>query len=330
MGKRVLVIRFSSIGDIILTSPVVRCLKRQLPGAEVHFLTKKQFEPLLAANPHVDKTWLYDGDFSAILPGLKTAGFDFIIDLHRNLRSQYIRLRLGVPAASFPKLNVRKWMAVRLKADILPQVHIVDRYFRAVRPLSVENDGLGLNFFIPAGEEVDLLSLPEIFRDGFVAAVIGGRHHTKIFPPDKVAAVCSQLNLPVVLLGGPEDRERGEAIAGMTGGRALNACGRYTFNQSASLVRQARAVLTNDTGLMHVAAAFRKPVASVWGNTVPAFGMYPYMPGDDSFRSLMAEVEGLSCRPCSKLGYDACPKGHFRCMMDIDTEIIADFLNRQS
>ncbi len=95
MGKRVLVIRFSSIGDIILTSPVVRCLKRQLPGAEVHFLTKKQFEPLLAANPHVDKTWLYDGDFSAILPGLKTAGFDFIIDLHRNLRSQYIRFRLG-------------------------------------------------------------------------------------------------------------------------------------------------------------------------------------------------------------------------------------------
>ena len=323
---KVLVIRFSSIGDMVLTTPVLRCLKMQLPGAEVHLLTKKKFASLLAANPYIDRTWAYDGDFDTLLPNLKAEGFDFVADLHHNLRSRYVRFRLGVPSAAFPKLNVRKWLAVRLKTKSLPDIHIVDRYFVAVRPLGVVNDVAGLDFFIPEGDRVDVSTLPEGFGSGYVAAVIGGRHATKIFPPEKVAEVCKGLHLPVVLLGGPEDRERGEEIIKLSGTRLFNACGLFNFNQSASLVEQAQAVLSNDTGLMHVAAAFRKPVASTWGNTVPEFGMYPYMPGNEAL-SHIAEVNSLPCRPCSKIGYDTCPKGHFNCMKNIGTQTIIAFLN---
>ena len=324
--KKILVIRFSSIGDIVLTSAMVRCVKQQLREAEVHFLTKKQNEPILRANPNIDKIWLYDHNFKELIPQLKSQGFDFIADLHRNYRSGFVKSQLGTESATFPKLNLAKWLTVNLKMNILPDIHIVERYFKAIEPLEVINDGLGLDYFIPAGDEVEVASLPILHQNGFIAIVIGGKHNTKIFPPEKVAGVCQKLARPVILLGGDEDRERGEQIVSQTGVLVFNACGLYNLNQSASLIRQARAVLTNDTGLMHIAAAFRKPVVSVWGNTIPAFGMYPYMPEQFKTNSMIAQVEGLSCRPCSKLGYRKCPKQHFNCMNQIETGPIAEFL----
>jgi ADP-heptose:LPS heptosyltransferase len=326
--KRILVIRFSSIGDIVLTSAVVRCLKEQVPDAEVHFLTKKQFEPIVQAIPYIDKTWIYDKNFGELIPQLKSMDFNFIADLHRNFRSLFVKMRLGVRSGTFNKLNLRKWLAVNLKMNVLPDIHIVERYFRAVATLGVTNDGKGLDYFIPSRDEVDRSALPAPFCKGYIAVVTGGKHNTKIFPAVKVAEVCKRLSAPVILLGGPEDRVRGEEIAKLSGTLVLNACGQYNFNQSASLVRQANAVLSNDTGLMHVAAAFRKPIVSVWGNTVPEFGMYPYLPGISLQHSLVAEVQGLSCRPCSKLGYIECPKKHFRCMMDIDVAGVIGFLER--
>jgi ADP-heptose:LPS heptosyltransferase len=100
----------------------------------------------------------------------------------------------------------------------------------------------------------------------------------------------------------------------------------YNLNQSASLIRQAVAVLTNDTGLMHISAAFGKRMVSVWGNTIPAFGMYPYLPEKFKANSMIAEVKDLSCRPCSKLGFSECPEKHFNCMRLIDIDPIVDFL----
>jgi ADP-heptose:LPS heptosyltransferase len=327
--SKILVIRFSSIGDIVLTSAVVRCLKKQVNQGEVHFLTKKQFEPILAANPNIDRVWGYDRNFKTLIPMLKEQGFDFIVDLHNNLRSSLVKRRLGVKSASFPKLNVQKWLAVRLKIRVLPDIHIVDRYFRAAEPLHVKNDGLGLDYFIPPADEVSLSTLPVSHQKGYVAIVIGGKHNTKIFPAEKVIEVVKKLTRPVILLGGKEDRERGELICNSTGSNTFNSCGSYNLNQSASLIRQADAVLSNDTGLMHVAAAFKKQIVSVWGNTIPAFGMYPYLPERDKANSMIAEVDGLSCRPCSKLGFGACPKGHFNCMKEIDVEMVVRFLNSE-
>jgi len=324
--KKVLLIRFSSIGDIVLTSAVVRCLKEQLPGVEVHFLTKVQFGGILRANPNIDALWLYDHDFRELIPMMKLQGFDFIVDLHKNLRSAFVKQKLGIKSASFPKLNLKKWLMVQFKMNLLPGIHIVDRYFEAVTPLGVKNDGRGLDYYIPAADEVDLSSLPATHHQGFIAAVIGGKHNTKIFPSEKVIDVCKQLSKPVILLGGKEDRDRGDQISGAVGKLVYNSCGLYNINQSASLIRQSEAVLSNDTGLMHISAAFKKPVVSVWGNTIPAFGMAPYLPGEFKSNSMIAEVKNLSCRPCSKLGFNACPKKHFRCMNDIDIHEIVNFL----
>jgi ADP-heptose:LPS heptosyltransferase len=314
----------------VLTTPVIRCLSRQLPGAEIHFLTKKQYLPVVSANPYLTKIWLLDSNLGELIPELKAGHFDFIADLHKNYRSLIVRSRICVHSGSFPKLNARKWLTVRFKRDLMPPLHIVDRYFMAVKKLGIVNDGCGLDYFIPPEEEVPISRLPDPFCTGFIAVVIGGKHNTKIFPEDKVAEVCLKTALPAVLLGGPGDRERGDRIASLAGPLVFNGCGNFSLNQSASLVRQAGAVMTNDTGLMHVAAAFRKRIVSVWGNTIPAFGMFPYLPGEDRSRSLILEVGGLSCRPCSKLGFPACPKQHFRCMREIDTERIAEFLKDAS
>lgn len=316
---KILIIRFSSIGDIVLTTPVIRCIKQQLPGSELHFLTKKQFEPVLKANPNIDKLWLYDRNFGDLIPKLKAEGFDFIADLHKNLRSGYVRLMLGKPSGTFTKLNIRKWLIVNFKWDLLPGKHIVDRYFSAVHKLGVKNDGQGLDYFILSADEVK-----PVYPD-FIAVVIGGMHYTKLFPVEKVAEVINKLHKPVIILGGPEDKERGDRIVDLCLKPVINLSGRYSLNQAASLLKQSSAVLTNDTGLMHIAAAFRKKMVSVWGNTIPAFGMYPCLPSG-SGDSYIAEVTGLSCRPCSKLGFRECPKKHFRCMMDISVDDVAAHL----
>lgn len=321
--KKILLIRFSSIGDIVLTTPVIRSVKEQLK-AELHMLTKKQYATITDNNPSVDKVYVFEESIGEIIQDLKSESYDYVIDLQKNLRSLKVRKKLGRPSGSFPKLNKEKWMLVNLRVNRLPGIHIVDRYFEAVDELDVKNDGMGLDYFIPQKDEVNPTEIDDSLAEGFVGFVIGSRHHTKMLPVSKVAEIINKLDYPVILLGGPEDRENGKEILSLTeNSNVLNACGNFTLNQSASLVRQARVVISNDTGLMHIAAAFEKPIISVWGNTVTDFGMYPYLPGAPE-KSIIAEVEGLSCRPCSKLGFNECPKKHFKCMMDQDVEEIVN------
>ncbi len=317
--KKILVIRFSSIGDIVLTSPVIRCLKNQLPEAEIHFLTKKQFLPVLAANPYIDKIYSVEEKIEEVIFELKQESYDYIVDLHKNFRSKGVILKLKKPASSFNKINIKKWLIVNLKINKLPDVHIVDRYFQAVSKLNVKNDGKGLDYFIPEKDKVDLKLLPDQFQESYIAWAIGGKHQTKIYPEERIIEVCEKIKKPAILLGGKEDFDKGERISNSIGGRVFNACGKFNINQSASLVEIADKIITNDTGLMHIAAAFRKEIISLWGNTIPEFGMYPYMPGGES-KSLILEVKKLSCRPCSKLGYKSCPKSHFDCMNRINAE----------
>jgi ADP-heptose:LPS heptosyltransferase len=320
--KKILIIRFSSIGDIVLTTPAIRCLKQQIPDSEIHFAVKKAFLPVVQANPYIDHIHLLEDDLKGFIKKLKAEKFDFIIDLHQSIRSKYIRMSLKAPSAGFPKINLRKWLLTRFKIDIMPGVHVVDRYFKAASALGIVNDGKGLDYYIPPEDEFDLASLPEQFREGFAVFAIGAKHATKRLPDHKIISVCKKLNRPVILLGGPEDAGKAEIIAAACGLLVRSMCGSLGLNQSASMVRQAQVVISHDTGLMHIAAAFRKKTVSIWGNTVPKLGMYPYMPGDEE-KSAIIEVTGLKCRPCSKLGYDHCPKGHFRCMEWIDVEEIA-------
>ncbi len=324
--KKILIIRFSSIGDIVLTTPVVRCLKRQVKNCEVHYLTREAFKPVLENNPYIDKVITIKDAVAEAIPELKTEAYSHIVDLHKNFRSHQVRSKLKVKATSFPKLNVRKWLLVNLKINVMPDIHIVDRYFKAVENLGVINDKQGLDYFLSESDRVGMEQLPESHRRGYVAMVIGGKHKTKQMPTEKVAELITGLDYPVLLMGGAEERDEGERIEQLFDGRVYSVCGRFSINQSASLVKQAKVVITGDTGLMHIAAAFGKPVISIWGNTAPALGMYPYMPGKPE-RVGMYEVHGLSCRPCSKIGYNACPKKHFKCMMEQDIGAIIKGVN---
>ena len=321
--QKILIIRFSSIGDIVLTSPVIRCLKEQLPECEIHYLTKKQFSPLFKANPYVEKVYSIEREVSEILNELKNENYHFVVDLHKNFRSKKVIHSLGKPYSGFPKLNVKKWLLVNFKINTLPEKHIVERYFMACSKLKISNDNKGLDFFIPADDEIDINTLPLAFSKGFYTWAIGGAHNTKIFPVDKIIETIRKIDFPFVILGGSEDTERGVEITASAPERVINGCGRYSVHGSASLVRQSEKIITNDTGMMHIAAAFGKKIISIWGNTVPAFGMYPYMPEYES-RSKIIEIKDLSCRPCSKIGYSKCPKKHFRCMDDIDVESLAE------
>lgn len=320
--KKILIIRFSSIGDIVLTTPVIRCLKEQMPEIEIHYLTKKQFIPVVQSNPYIHRIHLFKDNFQELIPKLKAEQFDHIVDLHKNFRSHYIRYKLGIPATTFPKLNIRKWLITNFHIDRLPKVHIVDRYFRAVKKFGVKNDGKGLDYFLLDSEKVDMQKqFPEL-PSSFIAIAIGAKHVTKIFPSHRVAALCDLLLLPVILLGGKEDMARGEMIRKASRRPVVNACGLLPLNGSASVLAQSALIITNDTGLMHIGAALKKPVISIWGSTIPGFGMYPYFPEGLKQLSASIEVKGLSCRPCSKLGYDVCPKGHFDCMEKINIEEI--------
>jgi len=316
--KKILIIRFSSIGDIVLTTPLVRCLKKQLEGTEIHYLTKKQFVPVLEANPYIDKIYSIEERINDVIEDLYNESYDFIVDLHKNFRSKGVISKLRKPAYTFNKINLQKWLIVNYKINRLPDIHIVDRYFEAVKKFRVKNDLEGLDYFVPEKDKVDLKTLPELFHKGYIGWVIGGKHNTKIYPEEKVTEICRKLKQPVLLLGGPEDEACGDRIQNTTGDHVYNACGKYNLNQSASLVEQAGKIFTNDTGLMHIAAAFKKEIYSFWGNTIPEFGMYPYMPGLEN-KSYILEVKNLKCRPCSKLGYKKCPKKHFDCMNGIET-----------
>jgi ADP-heptose:LPS heptosyltransferase len=321
MPKKVLVIRFSSIGDIVLTSPVIRCLHEQL-NAEVHVLTKNAFADIYRNNPHVAKVHAIQSKVTEVEAMLKGEQYDFIADLHHNLRSfQVKRMLAEVPCASFPKLNVQKFLYVKLGINRMPDQHIVDRYFGAVKPLGVKNDGKGLEYFIAGKNVVDLSVLPATHQHGYIAMTAGAKFATKEMPHNLIAGVIRHLNKPVVLLGGKDEIPKGERIAAECGPLVFNACGKFNLDQSASLVKQAEMVIAHDTGLMHIAAAFKKRIYSVWGNTVPDFGMYPYLPGEGS---RIIEVKGLRCRPCSKLGYAECPLGHFKCMNDIPVSAFDD------
>jgi ADP-heptose:LPS heptosyltransferase len=328
---KILIMRFSSIGDIVLTSPVVRCIKQQVKDAEVHFVTKENYLATIEYNPYIDKKIYLKNDLSSLLKELKGENYDYIIDLHNNIRTFRIKLQLGVKSFSFDKLNIEKWLLVNLKINKLPKVHIVERYLETVKSLGVKNDLMGLDYFLPndlislsKDDFKNILQIPfEQFQ--YVAFAIGAQHSTKRLPTEKIIALCKKISKPIILLGGKEDAERAEEIITVVDTNIYNACGKLSLHQSAAIVKYAELVITHDTGLMHIAAAFNKKIISVWGNTVPEFGMYPYFKNNKP--SEIFEVKGLNCRPCSKIGFDKCPKGHFNCMNKIDIEKIAGIVN---
>ena len=206
----------------------------------------------------------------------------------------------------------------------MPDVHIVDRYMKTVESFGVKNDGEGLDYFIPAKDEVKQRDIPVSHHLGYIGLVIGAAHNTKKLPVEKLKELCSKIDHPIILLGGKEDNENAKQIASVDPIKVYNACGKFNLNESADLVERSKLIITHDTGLMHIAAAFKKKIISVWGNTVPEFGMYPYYGKFQLAIDIKFQITGLRCRPCSKIGYAKCPRGHFKCMKQISMDAVAE------
>lgn len=310
MLRKILIVRFSSIGDLVLITPVIRCVKKQIPS-EIHLLVKKKFYEVLAANPYLHKTWTIEKSCSEIIEELKKENFDLIIDLQYNFRSIWLTWQLKVAFIRFNKLNIEKWLMTQWKIDRLPGKHLVDRYFDALASLGIQNDGRGLDFFIDENSKKSIgeFSLPS----EYVVGVLGATYTTKQIPLNKWHEIVYAVDLPIVLIGGMSEQTMAAELNRQYPHKVLDYSGRLSLHQSAAVIQAARMIITPDTGMMHIAASFNKSMHVIWGNTIPQFGMYPYvLPGNLRIRN--HEVSGLSCRPCSKLGYSACPKKHFDCM----------------
>lgn len=321
---KILVIRFSSMGDIIYTTPVVRCLKKQLPDAEIHFLTKPAFKYIYDNNPYVDKLLLLKQTLSETISDIKAEKYDYIIDLHNNLRTTLIKLKVGVKSSTYKKQRLRKWLSLKFKLELVPPVHLVERYMQTVTFLGVVNDEQPIDYYIKADHQLKDL-LPSSHQNNFVVFIIGATHFTKRMPNEKIIKICREINHPVVLLGGNDVKANGEEIAAATS-NIYNACGITTLDESVFLVSKAINVIGFDTGLTHIAEAFDTPIASIWGGTVPELlGVQPYKVKD----FLIAGID-LPCRPCSKFGLEKCPLGHFKCMNDLPENIIVDFANNSN
>lgn len=322
---KILVIRFSSIGDIVLTTPIVRALKQQLKNVEIHYLTKKTNYSLLQNNKYIDKIHLLED--ADLLKKLRSNKFDYIVDLHNNLRTLKIKAMLGVKSKAFPKLNLKKFLLVNFKINKLPNIHIVDRYFEATSKLGVTNDKKGLDFFLQEEDFVSPDALPLDFHDGYIAIVVGSKHFTKQMPLNILAQICKGLEKPIILLGDKTDYAKAFKIEKEIGSKVFNGCGAYNINQSSALIKNSLGVITADTGLMHIASALDKNIICLWGNTVMDFGMYPYRAENSQAQTYNFEIKNLSCRPCSKLGYKQCPKKHFKCMNNQNVEEIVRIAN---
>jgi ADP-heptose:LPS heptosyltransferase len=325
---RLLIIRLSSIGDIVFTTAAIRCAKEQIPGVEIHFLTKKSLKAVTEANPYIDHFHYHSTNLAETIASLKAANLDMIIDLHNNFRTFRIKKALGLPAHTYKKLSLQKWVLTRFGINLLPDTHIVERSLDPLKVLGVRNDGKGMDYFVPSSVSLKSKDIPTSHQAGYIAIVIGASYATKRMPVEQLKALCALITVPIILIGGKEDTKEGEEVASIDQIKIYNACGKFNLHESALLVKGSRMVISNDTGFLHIACAFHKKTIAIWGATSPALQVSPYYAlsdlqnGQDMFFN--AIVTNLPCQPCSKYGTKTCPQGHFACMKKQDLSFIAE------
>ncbi len=310
---RFLVIRFSSIGDIVLTTSTIRALREQIePTPEIHFLTKAGYAEVLRANPNIDAIHTIERSTAEITEVLRELAFDYVVDLHHNLRSSMVKKRLKALDFTVDKQNLDKWLLVRFGTKNRAIRHIADRYFETLQPFKLLDDGKGLDFHIEPGARASLERVAPDLPHQYIAIALGATHVGKRLPSELIRRVITLLQQPVVLLGGPDDVTRGASLADLP--FVTNLAGKLSLHASAEVIRRANQLLTGDTGLMHIGAALGKRIVSVWGCTDPVLGMAPYRADE---RSVIITPSNRPKRPCSKLG-DRCKYGKHLCIEAID------------
>jgi len=333
--RDIVVVRFSAIGDVVLTLPVLDALHERFPAARIDYATKAEFAGLVRRHPAVSRVWSLQKQ--AGFAGLRKMAremderrYDLLVDLHRNLRSTYLRLfgNASMKRAYKKRIVARlllKNAGLNLLRDAPP---VADRYFTALEEFSIQRDGrlpvLHLDEAAARAGDEALAGQGLGEGEAFIALAPGASYPTKRWPPPRFAEAAAELGggkMKAVVLGGGGDREVARAVAEELGKRdmgAIDLAGRLTIIESAAVLRRASLLITNDSGLMHVAAALEVPVAAVFGPTSRELGFYPL-----GSRSRVVESHDLSCRPCTLHGDLVCPRRHFRCMEDISAREVA-------
>ncbi len=321
---RILLVRLSSMGDIILTTPLIRALRARHPEAEITFLTKRGFAPLLADNPHLNRVVAYDPaqqSLPSLARELRRGHFTHLLDLHGTLRGRALRFLVPGPWRGYRKRRIEREVLIRFNKNIYrDSVPEPERYFEAAVDLDVRPDGQPPEIFVhpDAQQRADAwLSKALPNERPLVALVPGAAHFTKRWPVpswQNLAAKLGEAGNAIVVLGGPEYARECTAIAAAGGPHAASAAGPFGLQETAAVLGRSDVCFAGDTGVMHMASATRTPIALLLGPTVGAFGFLPYRA-----ESVVIERE-MSCRPCSSQGGSKCPLGHHRCLREISAD----------
>ena len=320
--KRILIIRLSSLGDILLTTPLVRSIKKQFQSITIDYLTTGNFSDTLKYNPYISNLYNFDkgGTNTELYFKLLKNNYDLIVDLHNNFRTKAITKKLNVPSARFKKPGVKKFLLVNLKWNLIQnEVQIPLRYARTLPSVKLDHDGLDFLFESSS-------NLPET-DERLIGFCPGSKHFTKMWPVEYFAELGKLLinnGYKIVLLGGNDDKLLCERLSNEIKG-SVNRCNENNLFATAKELTACTAVICNDSGLMHLASALKKPVITIFGSSVREFGFTPY-----KTKNLVLENNSLSCRPCSHIGRKECPKGHFKCMMEITPQTVYNNLTEFS
>jgi heptosyltransferase-2 len=325
---KILIIRFSSIGDILLATPLIRVLHQKFPDAQIDFLTKSKYAELLETNPFLHRVIRYDATTKrAGLRHLKQEiireNYDWLIDIHKNPRTVYLKYRDHIPVHfSIRKYRLKRFLLVKLKINLFSNViPVYQRYLEPLKNYGIQDDQKGLEFYI----DPQIRSrIDEKYADFWrkypriIGIVPGAGYPTKRWLTERFAKVADflveTLGVGIIIPGGKEDKPLQQEIFSLMKYPALGLAGELTLQESAAALDHCELVISNDTGLMHLTAALKKKLVAIFGNTSREFGFYPCAP-----QQIVLEKE-LPCRPCTHLGFRQCPDKHFKCMRDISVE----------
>jgi lipopolysaccharide heptosyltransferase II len=328
----ILAVRFSSLGDLILTTPLFRAIRQAHPRARITLVTRREFIPLFSQNPRISEViGLAPGEpLRHLARELRRRGFTHRLDLHDSLRSRALRLLVGGRWSSYPKHRITREVLIRTKRNVYrDRRHVAERYFDAAASLGVRPDGGPAELFLhqDAVRAADtFLHQHRLGQDRtLVAFVPGAAHATKQWPEHHwhdLVGLATGAGMDVVILGGPKERQLGGRRAAAGGEGVASAAGDFDFQGTGALLRRVRAAVAGDTGVMHLATAVGIPVVTLLGPTVGAFGFLPYQA-----RATLLERD-LACRPCSKMGGAACPLKHHDCLDTIRPDEVLEALRK--
>jgi heptosyltransferase-2 len=331
-APNVLAVRFSSIGDVLLITPLLRAIRRRYPAARMTVLTKLENAPLLSHNPYLSEVIGMPSErgLADLAAELRAHRYTDLLDLHDNIRTRMLRLLVPGRWRTYPKHRVARTVLIRTKRNWYRDPRpVAERYFEAARALDVTPDGEPPDLFLSpqaVREAADWLDRTGLGQDRrLIALAPGAAHATKRWPPGHWHLLVGQIvaeGFDIVLVGGGGDAPLSEALASGAGSRVVSGAGHFGVQGTGALLQRAEALVSGDTGVMHIATAVGTPVVALFGPTVQPFGFFPYTP-----RAEVLELD-LPCRPCTSKGGPRCPLGHHRCLVDIAPHTVFETLRR--